>query len=59
MADSDEHAQIMAGTLRDVWALAQRWALDDDTEPLASDVFTAFAALIAWEEEREWKPTVG
>ena len=50
--DQSDHMRLMASTLRDVWRLAEGWARDDDTEPLASDIFTAFSALLAWEAER-------
>jgi hypothetical protein len=47
-----ERSEVMAAVLRDVWQLAQRWQRDDDTEPLAGDIFTAVSPLVAWEAER-------
>jgi len=48
----------MAAVLRDVWTLAEGWSHDDDTQPIAGDIFTAYSALIAWETERGVPHTV-
>jgi hypothetical protein len=57
-SQDNEHAQIMAAVLRDVWTLAEGWSHDDDTQPIASDIFTAYSTLIAWETERGVPHTV-
>jgi len=51
MANDNKHLQVMADVLRDVWQLAERWKRDDDTEAMASEIFTAYSVLIAWEDE--------
>jgi hypothetical protein len=58
MVDESEHMRVMAEVLRDVWQLAEGWYRDDDTEPLADAIFTAFSTLLAWETERGVPPTV-
>lgn len=51
--DMATHTRLMAEVLRDVWQIANRLAAHDDTEPAASDIHTAYAPLLAWEDEHQ------
>ena len=53
-----QHLRVMAGVVRDVWRMARRWARDDETEALASDLFTAMSPLVGWETEHGVEHTV-